>query len=72
MIARVLSALSSRRVSGTKRPNADHAAAAHAFLSRTIAPGAPIEPPPAVNDDPLAEIYEPVERELRRAGYLRG
>ena len=53
------------------RPEANHAAAAHAFLSRTIAPAPPVEAPTdAANDDPLSAAYEPVERELRRAGYL--
>lgn len=69
MLAKLLSTLSSHRPAAPAAP--DQAAAAHAFLDREIAAGPRVAPPEAVANDPLAAVHAPVERALRRAGYLR-
>ena len=71
MFARIFSAFTSRRLVQPSPSRPAHAAEAHAFLSRVIAEPAPVRPPSADNANPLAALYEPIERELKQAGYLR-
>lgn len=40
-------------------------------LDTRPAPMRPLRPPAAINDNPLQEIHEAVERELRARGHLR-
>ncbi len=51
-----------------RRPPADPIAPAQDLRPR---PMAPLHPPAAVNDNPLAALVTEVERALRSRGYLR-
>ena len=44
---------------------------ARAFLGTPLASMPEVQPPVAVNDDPLQPIHAEVERELRVAGLIR-
>ena len=73
MLNRVLRALVSKREQARVQAERDAAGAADAvaFLGPSIRSMTEISPPKAANDDPMAPVFEEVERELKRAGYLR-
>ncbi|MGU3329569.1 hypothetical protein ACLBXB_21830 [Methylobacterium mesophilicum] len=64
------SALAPKRTSARTDTALDPVAAAQAFFSEQIARMPAVWPPEPVNDDPMAEVAEVVEKDLRTAGYL--
>ncbi|MGU3287743.1 hypothetical protein [Methylobacterium mesophilicum] len=63
-------ALPSKRPSASTDTSLDPVAAAQAFFSAQIAQRPNVWPPEPANDDPMAEIAQVVELDLRSAGYL--
>ena len=71
MLNRYRMVRASKRAMAQAEVDAVQAASARAFFTAPIAAMPPVEPPQAVNDDPMAGAAVEVERELRVAGFLR-
>ncbi|TXM97177.1 hypothetical protein FV242_32250 [Methylobacterium sp. WL64] len=55
----------------TDKPEDADAMEANAFFMAAAAAMPPLQPPEAVNDDPMASVHEMVAYALAHAGYLR-